>query len=113
MKLPHRRNAVIRRGKSINYLLSLIHEDGKSKAKFFREIGFNETNIDEFEQALLKIGQSNAVDSVDKEKSRYVIKYVIFGLIASPNGRQYQVKTVWAIEAGSKIPHLVTALPGV
>lgn len=113
MKLPHRKNAIIRKTKLAEYLLSLEHEKGKSKAKFFRGIGFTETNIKEFEQALLKIGKSNEVVEVDREKLEYVVKYVIFGLINSPNGKQYKVKTVWAIESGSKIPHLTTALPSV
>ena len=111
MKLPNRRNATIKREKLTNYLLSLTHEGGKSKAKFFRGIGFNETNIDEFEKALLKIGKSNDVKEVDKRKYKYVIKYIIYGLIDAPNGKQYKVKTIWAINVGSERPHLSTAHP--
>ena len=111
MKLPHRKNAIIRREKITGYLLSLTHEKGKSKAKFFRGIGFNDANIDEFEKALLKIGKSNEVKEIDKKKSKYVIKYIIRGLIDAPNGKQYKVKTVWAVDVGSEIPHLSTAHP--
>ena len=108
MKLPNRKNANIKREKLTDYLLSRTHKDGKSKAKFFRGIGFNETNIDDFEKALLKIGKSNKVKEVDKRKSKYVIKYIIYGLIDAPNGKQYKVKTVWAINVSSKKPHLST-----
>ena len=50
---------------------------------------------------------------MDKNKSKIVIKYTIYGLIDAPNGKQYDVKTVWAIDSGSHIPHLVTAHPSV
>jgi len=66
MKLPYQRNSIIKSEKLANYLLSLTHQEGKSKAKFFRRIGYNESNITELEQALLKIGKSNAVKVVVK-----------------------------------------------
>lgn len=113
MKLPYRKNSIIKSEKLNNYLLSLTHQEGKSKAKFFRKIGYNESNIAEFEQVLLKIGMLNEVDAVDKKKSKIVIKYTIYGLIDAPNGKQYKVKSVWAIDSGTKIPHLATAHPSV
>lgn len=113
MRLPNRKNVRIKREKITKYLLSLSHEEGRSKAKFFRGIGFNETNIEQFEKILLSIGKSNKVVKVDKSKKEFVTKYVIDGLIDSPGGKQYKVRTVWAIERGSKIPHLATAHPSV
>ncbi|MEK7517992.1 MAG: DUF6883 domain-containing protein [Patescibacteria group bacterium] len=111
MKLPNRKNAIIRREKFTKYLLSQTHRDGKSKAKFLNIIGFNYTNIDMLEHALLEIGRSNEVKEVDKRKKKIVIKYVINGVIDAPNGNKYNVMTVWAIDAGSKIPHLTTIRP--
>ena len=111
MKLPNRKNANIKRKKLTDYLLSLTHKDGKSKAKFFREIGFNETNIVSFKRELLKIAKSNEVIKIDKTKSKIVVKYIIDGVINSPYGKQYKVRTVWAIEVNSAIPHLATARP--
>ncbi len=49
------------------------------------------------------------VQYIDKEKEDIVIKYTIIGTIKAPNGREYPIKTVWAMEVGSKIPHLATA----
>lgn len=111
MKLPNRKNAIIKKEKITEYLLSLTHPEGKSKARFFRGIGFNETNMEEFEKALLKIGKSNEVVKIDKKKSEFVIKYIIDGIIESLNGKEYKVKTVWAINVGSERPHLSTAHP--
>ena len=113
MKLPYRENSIIKTEKLTNYLLSLTHQEGKSKAKFFRRIGYNELNILKFEQELLKIAKSNEVDMVNKKKSKIVVKYTIYGVVNAPNGKQYKVKTVWAIDSGSKIPHLATAHPSV
>lgn len=119
MKLPNRKNALIEKRKLTHYLLSLTHLKGKSKAKFFRMIGFNETNIARLEQSLLQIGKSNEIITikkeikVDKKTSGIIriVKYDIDGVIKAPNGKQYKVKTVWAIEAEDGIPHLATAHP--
>ena len=45
MKLPNRENAYIPPRKLTEYLLSETHSIGKSKAKFFRAIGFDEENV--------------------------------------------------------------------
>jgi len=113
MKLPNRKNARIKKEKITKYLLSLSHKEGKSKAKFFRKIGFNESNIENFKKALLKVGKSNKVIKVDSLKKEFVIKYIIDGLIDSPKGKQYKVRTIWGIKLKSKIPYLTTAYPDV
>src|SRR5258706_4797877 len=109
MLLPYRKSTIITKAKIINYLLSETHDRGKSKAKFFRGIGFNESNIGVFEKILLTIARMEEVQYIDKEKEDIVIKYTIIGTIKAPNGREYPIKTVWAMEVGSKIPHLATA----
>lgn len=111
MKLPYRKNAVIQRVKLTDYLLSLTHEEGKSKAKFFRKIGFKETNIKEFEQALLVIGKYNEVDKEKINKDENRVTYPIYGSLLAPNGKTYKIKTVWVLVHGSTIPHLTTAHP--
>ena len=52
MKLPNAENAIIPPDKLTDYLLSQTHLIGRWKAKFFISIGFNETRIDELEEAL-------------------------------------------------------------
>ena len=121
MKLPNRKNAIIEKRKFTHYLLSLTHPKGKSKAKFFRSIGFNETNIEKLKRALLQVGRSNEVIGTRKEKKVdkitseviAIIKYDIDGLIDAPDGGRYKVKTIWAIEADDGIPYLATARPSV
>lgn len=119
MKLPNRKNATISRIKLTGYLLSLTHRRGKSKAKFFRGIGFNETNSNELEKAILKIAKQNEVKSIKKENKKdsrtmeliTITKYEIDGRINAPNGKSYTVKTIWAIVASDKTPHLATVYP--
>ena len=113
MKLPYRRNAIVPKQKLTEYLLSLTHEKGKSKAKFFRGIGFDEFNLERLEEGLIKIAKSNEVQKVDKAKSDILIKYVIDGFIDSPNGRKYKIRTIWGIRIDNKIPRFITAIPGI
>lgn len=61
MKLPNRKNAIIRREKLTNYLLSLTHPVGKYKAIFFRSIGFNDNNANMLKRGLYDIAQKNEV----------------------------------------------------
>lgn len=107
MKLPNRKNAIIEKRKLANYLLSLIDEDGKPKAEYFRKVGFNETNLKNFESALLAVASNNEVKTI--EKSKFGVKYVVEGLMDSPAGKKFMVRTVWSIDRGENNPRLVTA----
>jgi hypothetical protein len=58
MELPNKLQAYISISKITDYLLSESHVVGKSKAKFFRSFGFNETNISQFAKGLVDQGCS-------------------------------------------------------
>ena len=75
MRLPNRNKAYIPLRKLELYLLSETHAVGKSKAKFFRMLGFNETNITRLEQELLAIAQTETVTEVIP--SPYGTKYIM------------------------------------
>lgn len=62
MQLPNRANAYIPPDKLMGYLLSETHAVGKSKAKFFRALGFDETNVRQLEQGLLAIARTEQVE---------------------------------------------------
>lgn len=91
--------------------MNLNHPAGKSKAKFFRRLGFNENNINRLKRVLLKLCRENEVDTTDKKMAEIVIKYTIVGDILTPSGRKVTIKTIWALEKGKRKPHLVTAIP--
>lgn len=109
MQLPYKEKAHIPREKLINYLLSETHAVGRSKAKFFRGFGFDETNVRQLERALLAIAQQERV--IEINASVHGAKYVIDGLIRTPEGAAVRVRTVWIVETGQDAPRFVTAHP--
>ena len=109
MKLPNRESAYIPPPKLKDYLLSETHPVGRSKAKFFRALGFSETNIDMLEQRLIAIAHSEDVEEV--ATSPHGMKYVIECMLQTPGGSIVQVRTVWIIDTGQDRPRFVTAYP--
>jgi hypothetical protein len=108
MKLPGRKDALVPRAKLVDYLLSLSHPDGRSKALFFRACGFNETNYHLFTMELQLLAMEDVTEVVD---SPYGTKYVIDGWISTPLGREIYVKSVWIIDVGKQTPRLITCYP--
>lgn len=109
MKLPNRKKAFVQKEKLTNYLLSGTHPVGSAKARFFRKIGFNESNVDELRKALLKIALEN--DVKEERKFEYGINYSVDGIIETPNGKSVTITTVWYAQAAKNRPRFVTAYP--
>ena len=109
MKLPNRENAFVPKSKIKDYLLSATHPSGRSKSKFFRRFGFDETNIEMFEQSLLKIVQTFEV--TNEEISSHGKKYIIDGILYTPIDREVSIRTVWIIEHEDDRPRFITAYP--
>jgi hypothetical protein len=107
--LPEREHAFIPQGKLTGYLLSMTHSVGKSKAKFFRELGFNEQTVDELERLLLRLAQTSEVS--EEITTVHGVNYVIIGDMETPVGRTVRILSVWIIDTGAKIPRFVTARP--
>lgn len=109
MKLPHKEKAYIPFLKIRDYLLSETHPIGKSKAKFFRSLGFNETNIDLLKQGLLTIAHRE--DVKEEVSSIHGVKYIMDGLIQTSTGETVKVRTIWIIDKGQIRPRFVTTYP--
>lgn len=109
MKLPNSDKAIIPKEKLIDYLLSETHPVGSSKAKFFRGLGFNETNVGLLAKLLLHIAQTNDVKNV--RKLAYGTNYSIEGIVKTPNGKTITIITVWFIPIEKSRPSFVTAYP--
>jgi hypothetical protein len=109
MELPNKSHAYVSINKITDYLLSETHIIGKSKARFFRSFGFDETNVNQFEQGLIHIAQTELVAEITE--TIYGKKYVIDGELKTPSGDMIYLRTVWIIETGDDIPKLVTAYP--
>ena len=66
MELPNSKQAFIVPAKLYDYLLSTSYSVGKSKAKFFIDHGFDESNVHILESGILSIAQNEEVHSVSK-----------------------------------------------
>lgn len=70
MKLPNRENAVVEDEKILDYLISESHPIGRFKAKVFRRLGFDETNVDLFRKCLKSIANAEEIVSTRNTKIR-------------------------------------------
>jgi hypothetical protein len=109
MNPPSFKDTVIPVEKLTDYLLSRGHPIGRWKAKFFRSIGFSETNVDTLRDALSRIAQYGTVK--ETVRSSFGTKYVIEGSVVAPNGHETVLRTVWVIGPGEERPRFVTAYP--
>ena len=109
MKLPNSQDALVPKDKLENYLLSEIHPIGRSKALFFKNLGYDDSDTDVLANDLLSIAQQEDVSDV--QPSEFGTKYIIEGMIQTPSGATAAMRTVWIIEQDNPQPRLVTAYP--
>ena len=64
MMLPDGNRTRVDRAKIADYLLSLSHPDGRSKAEFFMRFGFKVEDWEALANALREVGISNPVTSL-------------------------------------------------
>lgn len=60
-----------------DYLLSLSHPVGTSKARFFRGLGFDESTVDQLREELRGVVQHAHVE--ETERTSHGTKYVVVG----------------------------------
>lgn len=109
MNLPNPENAFIRPEKLSEYLLSESHSSGRSKARYLRAVGFNETNVELLRGGLIRIAQSSEV--VNTVTTSHGEKFIIDGELLAPNGNLIRLRTIWIIDTGQTWPRFVTAYP--
>lgn len=109
MRLPNFDRAIVPEAKIARYLLSFEHAGGRSKARFFREFGFEPALWQTMRRALLRHAGENEVVSVGD--SPFGTRYIVDGSIESPDGRNPLVRTVWFIRSNEDAPRFVTAHP--
>ena len=109
MRLPNHDKAIIPKEKLADYLLSETHPVGRSKAHYFRSLGYSESSVAELSDGLLEIARENDVsEAIDIE---FGTKYIVKGNLRTPLDRRVEVITIWIIEGGSDAPRFVTAYP--
>ena len=94
--------------KITDYLLDPNHPFGGSKARFFLHCGFSPADWRTMAEALAEHPVLNPVESTTA--TRYGAKYVVRCSLATPDGRNPCVVTVW-MKDGDAPPRLVTAYP--
>ncbi len=109
-KLPNYEKCVVAEAKITKYLLNLESENGRSKARFFFAFGFT---IDAWQIMADALKQHAAAHGVSQMLVRetFGANYVIEGALTTPDGRNPQVRVIWAIDKGDDIPRLVSAYP--
>lgn len=106
MKLPYGDKAIIEQRKIIDYSLSPDHDDGRHKARLFRDVlGLTRDHatllLDALKEAAVK---GEAVSGrLDRYGQRYVIDFAFVG----PT-RQAMIRSAWIIRPGETVPRLVT-----
>ena len=108
MMLPNSNRTRVDRAKIADYLLSLSHPDGRSKAEFFMRFGFKVEDWEALANALREVGISNPVTSL--VESAHGTRYTVDGPLRAPDGRAPMVRTVWIVDSGNP-PRLITAHP--
>lgn len=109
MRVPNIENARVDQTKIEDYLLCPSHADGAAKARFFVSFGFTPTEWRVFARALRLHAETWPV--VSRVESEHGERYVVDGPLATPDGRNPSVRTVWIVETANDIPRLVTAHP--
>ncbi|VXD25372.1 DUF6883 domain-containing protein [Planktothrix paucivesiculata] len=109
MKLPNYRQAIVPQKKITEYLLSPTHPDGKSKANFFLRFGFTVNSWEIMAKAFINHAADHELAKI--ETSPFGTRYVIEGILMTPDGRNPEVRSVWFIATGDDNPRLVSAYP--
>jgi hypothetical protein len=109
MRLPNADDAQVEFEKLRYYLISETHPIGRSKGRFFRSIGFDESRLAVLKHGLIAIARTE--DIVEAVASPHGTKYIVDGSIATPSGEQVRLRTVWIVDKGQDNPRFVTAYP--
>jgi hypothetical protein len=109
MQIPHIDAAVIPETKISGYLLAADHPPGRSKARFFKSLGFAQDRPAALGKALLQHAASHGVSS--ERRTPFGVKYLIEGDICGPEGVTARIRSIWFVEFGERSPRLVTAYP--
>lgn len=108
-RLPNAEQARVAPEKTFGYLLDMEHRRGRAKARFFLRYGFTREQWPVFADSLMAHAVANEV--IDVEETIYGMKYVVDGLLETPDGRNPRVWTVWMLPEDSHAPRFVTAYP--
>ena len=96
-------------GKITGYLLNQNHEQGKTKAAFFAQLGFSLSASGVFSDALSE--HCRTAHLADEQDTVWGKKYTFSCEIQSPKSKPACIVSVWQIDKGGSVPRLITAYP--
>ena len=102
-------DAVIAAEKLIDYILSSNHPEGRSKAAYLSQMGYNQGNWQVLEQDLRK--QHLSCDAKEGSLSPYGKKYEILAPLTGPNGKTMWIRSIWIVRHGENMARLITIIP--
>lgn len=108
-RLPNAHCAFVEESKIREYLLNPDHEQGGTKAKFFRERGFLLPDWEALSDALKQHGQERPVTRVTSDE--YGTRYQVDCGMKTPKASEPCVRTVWQLVHDDDCPRLLTAHP--
>jgi hypothetical protein len=95
--------------KLVDYLLDTQHEIGGPKARFFIGIGFSQREPELLEEVLVDhLLTGKAIVQLKQHAKNVRIE----GKITAPNGKKYELISVWQILNDGGTLSFVTAFPG-
>ncbi|TMJ58673.1 MAG: hypothetical protein E6G81_10510 [Alphaproteobacteria bacterium] len=107
--LPRAAHATLADAKITQYLLNTAHPIGAAKAVFFASFGFSLANWAELKKALLDHPLRNPV--TDRRSGPFGELFEVSCALATPDGRNPCIISVWLIEPPSANPRFITAYP--
>lgn len=108
-QLPGASSAMLDDRKITAYLLDPTHPKGGAKAKFFSAFGLTLANWSALKTSLLAHPVTNSVTG--QTPNAYGMQYEVTCSLATPDGRDPCIKSVWVILDGDTVPQLITAYP--
>lgn len=101
--------AIIEPEKLKDYVLSNTHPIGRFKATLFQQMGYAETNWEQFAEDIR--AQHLALEAELGEKTKYGQKYIITRNFKGPSGKAMKLKSIWIILTGEDFPRFITIYP--
>ena len=108
MKLSPK-TAIISRNKLIDYILNPDHYEGGSKARFLKEIGYDQSNWQLLAKDLRE--QHLLFKAIPGKSSPYGEKFEITGELVGPTGIKRRIRSIWIIRKGENFARFITLIP--
>ena len=89
-----------------DYLLSVRHPDGFSKAKFFIAHGFDKNILNDCLLSHLELNEPNKIIQTVFGK-----KFVIEGILKAPDNFSFSLRSIWMESRNNNVLKFVTAYP--